>query len=271
MKVAISIIVILIIAFGICLLLLRRHYAKLLDKATKRAKKSEHLKSMFIDNISRTLRAPLKAMTGFCDNLKEEKQPEQVNKLVADIANYTNDLSEYVAQLHEMAKFEGDNATFTAVEVNVGELIASYRREALNFTKPEVTVRVTTDTSPHFRAILDTNLMHQLMMHLLKNAANHVILGDIIINYGCERGGLKVAISYTGETQADVVGSDIYTLLQKEDALKDPSKHSVLGLAICRSIVDMFGGEFLMYADKEKKVIASFWFPCELKDIYRDL
>jgi signal transduction histidine kinase len=141
----------------------------------------------------------------------------------------------------------------------------------MNYTKPDVAVRVTSDLSPHCRAILDTNLMHQLMMHLLTNAANHVTQGDIFIRYSCERRGLKVSVNYTGVGQAELVGDDIFSYLQKEEALKDAGKSSVLGLAICRAIVDMFGGEFFMDSEDGKKTVASFWFPCTMKDIYKDI
>ncbi|MBO4905658.1 MAG: HAMP domain-containing histidine kinase [Bacteroidaceae bacterium] len=275
MKVAILIIVLLIIAFGISLLIVRRRYIKLLDLATKRAQKSEQLKSVFIDNISRTLRSPLNAIVNSCNKLLEEKdgnlQSAQVMTAVTNISDYSKELLDYVLQLHEMSKFEGITPSFTFIEVNLTELMASYRREAMNYTKPDVTVRVISDLSPHCRAILDTNLMHQLMMHLLTSAAKHVTHGDIFIKYNCERRGLKVAVSYQGLDLSELAHGDIYSLLQEDDAMKDSGKSTALSLAICRAIVDMFGGEFFMDSEGDKKNVASFWFPCEMKDVYKDL
>jgi signal transduction histidine kinase len=268
-------IVILLVAFGICLLFVQRHYNKLLDTATKRAQKSEQLKSVFIENISRTLRLPLNTINGSCNTILEEKDdkmlPVQVRKEVTKISDQSKELIDFVAQLYEMSKFEGITPSFTFIEVNLTELMASYRREALNYTKPDVSVRVTTDLSPHCRAILDTNLMHQLIMHLLSNAAKYVSEGDIFIRYTCERRGLKVTINYTSMIQIEQPNADIYSLIQEENALKDSTKFSYLGLAICRAIVDMLGGEFFMDSEQGHKTIASFWFPCEMKDIYKDL
>ncbi len=268
-------IVILLVAFGICLLFVQRHYIKLLDAATKRAQKSEQLKSVFIENISRTLRLPLNTINGSCNTILEEKDdkmlPVQVRKEVTKISDQSKELIDFVAQLYEMSKFEGITPSFTFIEVNLTELMASYRREALNYTKPDVSVRVTTDLSPHCRAILDTNLMHQLIMHLLSNAAKYVSEGDIFIRYTCERRGLKVTINYTSMIQIEQPNADIYSLIQEENALKDSTKFSYLGLAICRAIVDMLGGEFFMDSEQGHKTIASFWFPCEMKDIYKDL
>jgi signal transduction histidine kinase len=113
--------------------------------------------------------------------------------------------------------------------------------------------------------------MHQLIMHLLSNAAKYVSEGDIFIRYTCERRGLKVTINYTSMIQIEQLNADIYSLIQEENALKDSTKFSYLGLAICRAIVDMLGGEFFMDSEQGHKTIASFWFPCEMKDIYKDL
>ena len=272
--VSLVIIIILLIAFVICLILVRRHYTKLLDVANKRAQKSQQLKSVFIDNISRTLRSPLQVIEGFCNMILDEKnetmQPALVRDSILNISNHAQELIDFVAQLHEMSKFEGITPSFTFIEVNLSELMASYRREAMNYTKLDVSVRVTTDLSPHCRAILDTNLMHQLMMHLLTNAAAHVTVGDILVKYGCERKGLKITVKFMGIGQSELVGADIYSLLQEEDALKGSIMSSALGLAICKAIVEMFGGEFFMDSDNEK-TLATVWFPCQLKDTYKDL
>lgn len=266
--------VLLIIAIlavsAVCVFLIRRHYQKLLDEAMKRAQKSGHLKTVFIDNISGTLRKPLNAISGFSDMLLEN-QDENVKELATNISIHAKELGDYVEQLHEMSKFEGITPSFTFIEVNLTELMASYRREALNYTKPEVAIRVSTDLSPHCRAVLDTNLMHQLMMHLLTNAAYHVIQGNIFINYNCERRGLKVTIKYTGVGQVDLVGADLYSFLEKKEALKDSGTSTLFGIAISKAIVDMFGGELFMETENEKKTIVSFWFPCELKDAYKDV
>jgi K+-sensing histidine kinase KdpD len=272
--VTLFVIIILLIAFGICLVLVRRHYTKLLDVANKRAQKSQQLKSVFIDNISRTLRSPLQVIEGFCNMILDEKdenmQPAQVRESMLNISSHAQELIDFVAQLHEMSKFEGITPSFTFIEVNLSELMASYRREAMNYTKPDVSVRVTTDLSPHCKAILDTNLMHQLMMHLLTNAADHVTRGDILVKYGAERKGLKITINFIGIGQSELVGVDIYSLLQEENALKDSVVSSALGLAISKAIVEMFGGEFYMDSDNDK-TLASVWFPCQLKDTYKDL
>ena len=267
--------VLLLIVFGVSLYFIQLHYKHLLKKEVKRAQKSERIKSMFIENVSHTLRAPIKAISGYCDMILEEKdeemQPAQVRELVTNMSSSTQQLLEFISQLYDMTKLQGITPSFTFIGVNLSELMASYRRETMNITKPDVIVRVTTDLSPHCKGVLDTNLMHQLMMHLLSNAAHHITGNDIVIKYAEERKGLKVTITYAGQGQADILGADIYSYLQKEDALMNANDSSAFGLSVCKAIVDMLGGEFYVDTEYDKKTVTCFWIPCKMRDTHKDM
>jgi K+-sensing histidine kinase KdpD len=267
--------VLLLIVFGVSLYFIQLHYKHLLKKEVKRAQKSERIKSMFIENVSHTLRAPIKAISGYCDMILEEKdeemQPAQVRELVTNMSSSTQQLLEFISQLYDMTKLQGITPSFTFIEVNLSELMTSYRRETMNITKPDVIVRVTTDLSPHCKGVLDTNLMHQLMMHLLSNAAHHITGNDIVIKYAEERKGLKVTITYAGQGQADILGADIYSYLQKEDALMNANDSSAFGLSVCKAIVDMLGGEFYVDTEYDKKTVTCFWIPCKMRDTHKDM
>ena len=274
MNAVILITILLLIGFGLSLYFIHRHYEHLLKKEVKRAQKSERIKSLFIENISHSLRSPMNAILGYCNMILGEKdenmQPAQVRELVTNTSNNAQQLLDFVTELYDMSKFEGITPSFTFIEVNLSELMASYRRETMNLTKPDVLVRVSTDLSPHCRGVLDTNLMHQLMMHLLSNAANYVTQGDILIKYTRERKGLKVTINYLGIGQTELLGADIYSYLQQDNALMKTDK-SLLGLSICKAIVDVLGGELYMDTENNNKTVASFWIPCKMKDIHKDI
>lgn len=270
-----SITIVLLLAFAICLFFCRRHYEQRMESALSRAQKSEQLKSVFIDSVSHTLRNPLNAIKGYSEMILEDKngnlQPAQLNEMATNINANANMLIGFLDKLYELSKFEGITPCFTFIEVNLTELMASYRREAMNITKPDVSVRVRTELSPHCKATLDTNLMHQLMLHLLTNATKYATEGDITIAYGRERKGLKVTITYAGYGRAEMIGADIYSFLQKEDALKHVNETSALGIAMCKAIVEVLGGEFYMDTEYEKKTVSSFWFPCQMRDCHKSI
>lgn len=267
------VIILLLIGFGIVVYLVRSHYEQRLKKEVYTAQKSEQLKSVFLDNASHALRTPLNAILGYSNLILEEKDDAmdaiQVKQMAAHINKNSRELLDFVKQLLELSSFEGGMPSFTFIEVNLAELMASYRRETLNLTKPEVSVRVRTDLSPHCKATLDTNFMHQLMMHLLNNAAKHATLGEIIISYGSERGGLKVTITYNGNGQAELISEDLFSFLQK-DALRLKTDAEGLGLPICKAIIDAVGGELdIDTTNNGQRTIATFWFPCKMRDRHK--
>jgi signal transduction histidine kinase len=73
-----------------------------------------------------------------------------------------------------------------------------------------------------------------------------------------------------GIGQAELLGADIYSYLQQDNALMKTDK-SLLGLSICKAIVDVLGGEIYMDTENNNKTVASFWIPCKMKDVHKDI
>jgi len=263
---------VLLIGFAVALFFIHRYYNQQLKREVNRAQKSERLKSVFLDNASQTLRAPLNAILGYSNMILEEKNETmdavQVKQMAGHIQQSSQELLEFIKQLMDLSNFDGGMPSFTFIEVNLAELMASYRREAMNLTKANVSLRVRTDLSPHCKVTLDTNFMHQLMMHLLNNAAKHATQGEIVVTYTSERKGLKVMINYLGNGQADVINEDIFSYLQK-DALKMNGDVNGLGLPICKAIIDAVGGELDIDTQDGRKTVAQFWFPCKMRDKHK--
>lgn len=263
---------VLLIGFAVALFFIHRYYNQQLKREVNRAQKSERLKSVFLDNASQTLRAPLNAILGYSNMILEEKNETmdavQVKQMAGHIQQSSQELLEFIKQLMDLSNFDGGMPSFTFIEVNLAELMASYRREAMNLTRSDVSIRVRTDLSPHCKVTLDTNFMHQLMMHLLNNAAKHATQGEIVVTYTSERKGLKVMINYLGNGQADVINEDIFSYLQK-DALKMNGDVNGLGLPISKAIIDAVGGELDIDTQDGRKTVAQFWFPCKMRDKHK--
>lgn len=269
LQVVIILFCLLLAGFAVALYLFYRNMVRRIKRGYERAQRSERLKSVFLDNISRSLRIPINAILGYSNLILEEKNESmdtaQVKELASHIKNDSEQVLSFITQLVDLSNFDGNMPSFTYIEVNLAELMASYRRETMTLTKPDVYVQTRTDLSPHCKVTLDTNFMHQLMMHLLSDAAKYTSQGDIIIRYARERNGLRVAISYSGNGNAGLLSQDIYSYLQK-DALALTKDSSTLGLSICKAIIDSLGGELDIETENGRKTVASFWFPCRMKD-----
>ena len=270
------VIIALVVLFAVGLYFVRRGYLRRLNREVKRAQSSERIKTIFLANVSHALRTPLNAIIGFSDILLKEQEkgqvdPEQLKEAATHINQNGHQLLFFIQQLLELSNFESSVLTFSLIEVNLAELMASYRREAMHETNPNVSVLVRSSLSPHCKATLDTNLMHQLMMHLLRNSAHFTKEGSITINYEYERKGMRVTITDTGEGIPQEYLDNAFSLLHAEDSLTLENRATELGLSICKAIIDGMGGEISLSAEPGKGTTATVWFPCRMRDRYKDM
>jgi signal transduction histidine kinase len=270
------VIIALVVLFAVGLYFVRRGYLRRLNREVKRAQSSERIKTIFLANVSHALRTPLNAIIGFSDILLKEQEkgkvdPEQLKEAATHINQNGHQLLFFIQQLLELSNFESSVLTFSLIEVNLAELMASYRREAMHETNPNVSVLVRSSLSPHCKATLDTNLMHQLMMHLLRNSAHFTKEGSITINYEYERKGMRVTITDTGEGIPQEYLDNAFSLLHAEDSLTLENRATELGLSICKAIIDGMGGEISLSAEPGKGSTATVWFPCRMRDMTKDV
>ena len=266
----VSIVVFLLLLIAAGYFFLDRYYRILLRKEVIRARRSEHIKTVFLANVSHALRNPLNSIITKSNDIIAEGtdnvNPEKIMDSIAQINKDGNQLMYFVSQLLELSNYESGVLTFTFVEVNLSELMASYRREIQRDVTPEVLVNVRSKLSPHCKGTLDTNLMYQLMMHLLQSAARHTKAGSITINYEAERDGLRVNVIDTGEGLPKNVRASISDASSSDNAINLFNQSSGLGLSISKAIVDALNGDISINSDEGKGTTVSVFFPCRLRD-----
>lgn len=266
----VSIVVFLLLLIAAGYFFLDRYYRILLRKEVIRARRSEHIKTVFLANVSHALRNPLNSIITKSNDIIAEGadnvNPEKLMDSIAQINKDGNQLMFFVSQLLELSNYESGVQTFTFVEVNLSELMASYRREIQRDVTPEVSVIVRSKLSPHCKGTLDTNLMYQLMMHLLQSAARHTKAGAITINYEAERDGLRVNVIDTGEGLPKNVRASITDATASDNAINLFNQSSGLGLSISKAIVDALNGDISINSDEGKGTTVSVFFPCRLRD-----
>ncbi|SEA60071.1 His Kinase A (phospho-acceptor) domain-containing protein [Xylanibacter ruminicola] len=269
-----SIIFILILfLFAICLFLVQHYYHVRLRNEIGRAQRSERIKTVFMANVSHALRTPLNAIITDSQKLldTEETNPKKLNAAMTTINQNGKQLLYFISQLLELSSFDSNMATFTMIEVNLAELMASYRREAQRDAGANVQVVVRSPLSPHAKGMVDTNLMYQLMTHLLHNALAHTQEGTITIDYDQEDKGLRIEVIDTGDGEPQDFQSNFSTLIQGNDSLALFNQRSGLGLSICKSIVEGLHGTIELKSEKGKGTHVTVWIPCKMRDTKKGL
>ena len=265
--------ILVLVLFAICLFLVQHYYHVRLRNEIGRAQRSERIKTVFMANVSHALRTPLNAIITDSQKLldNEESDPKKLKAMMTTINQNGKQLLYFISQLLELSSFDSNMATFTLIEVNLAELIASYRREAQRDAGANVQVVVRSPLSPHAKGMVDTNLMYQLMTHLLHNALAHTQEGTITIDYDYADNGLKIEVIDTGDGEPQDFQSNFSTLIQGNDSLALFNQRSGLGLSICKSIVEGLHGTIDLKSEKGKGTHVTVWIPCKMRDMKKGL
>lgn len=236
----------------------------------EKAQRNEELERAYISHITRALRLPLNEVNKMCDQLdgpnKSALSAEERDRMISIIHLNNHEMYNYLDELLEITNFDGAVPAFSSIEVNIIELIMSYRREIMHEAKSGVLVCVRTDMSPHCKATLNTTLFRQLMMHLLRIAARRTTEGVITIRYNWEREGLHFWIKDTGEPLPENVRQSLFSdKVKEEDIVKLKNKATFISLSICKTVVKSMGGtiEAKSYDNEEERgTTVEFWIPC---------
>lgn len=259
--------ILILVLFAICLFLVQHYYQVRLRNEIGRAQRSERIKTVFMANVSHALRTPLNAIITDSQKLldTEETNPKKLNAAMTTINQNGKQLLYFISQLLELSSFDSSMATFTLIEVNLAELMASYRREAQRDAGANVHVVVRSPLSPHAKGTLDTNLMYQLMTHLLHNALAHTQEGTITIEYDQDDKGLRIEVIDTGDGADQDFKSGLSTLTSGGQ-LALFNQRSGLGLSICKAIVEGLHGTIDLKSVPDKGTTVKVWIPCKMRD-----
>lgn len=256
----------LVIALLVFIIARQRSY---LSHKSLHSKRGSEIRLSLYTNISKALRTPLNIINESCQTL-QDKGVKQLSEaeyrtLISNIHTNSHRMLSSLDELKEVTSFSGNVPQFSMLEVDLVELVTSYRREILRETRRGVVVGIHTAISSNCKATLNTPMFRQLIMHLLRVCADRTTEGHINISYKQEGAGLRFLIEDTGgsvpEKYRPIIFHDV-----DYDSLVIPGDDlsKAISLNICKSIVEALKGT-IEAVYKEEGVVFSFWFPCQLR------
>ncbi|WP_052671060.1 sensor histidine kinase [Draconibacterium sediminis] len=233
-------------ATAVLLLLLLKSHLRKLRKAEAEAKKSNALKTAFLQNISHEIRTPMNSIVGFSDILNTQEFNEQeVNQYLAIIRNSSNQLLYIVNQLLDISMIESGNVivfnnTFTLNNM-IDEIDAAFKptvKDSIKF----VAEKGLSDEKSHI--VTDAGKLRQVIMNLLNNANKYTEAGTIKLSYTLENNMLKFTVEDSGIGIAPEKRQYIFKRFQKAHNENKEFYDGVgLGLSICKGNIDLLKGD----------------------------
>ena len=207
------------------------------------AAETERIRSALLASISHDLRTPLAVMSGASSTLAEaaEKLSSQERQTLArSIFEQSRDMAEHVTKVLQMTRLETGAIQIDRDWTSVGEVASSaLGRMSERLASHRLIVELPDDL-PLVK--VDAVLIEQALGNLLENAAKHTPAGTVVRLYARQRtNDLVVSVEDYSGGPSEV---DLERIFQKfaHGAIETTAGGVGLGLAICRAIVRLHGG-----------------------------
>lgn len=214
-------------------------------EAAKAETERERLRSNLLRAISHDLRTPLTGIMGAAEMLLQRLNDEENIKLLQDIFEESGWLIRLVENILSLTKIQEGKLALNIQPEVAEEIVAEAVSRASKYASNHK-ISILVPEEPLFIS-MDGKLIIQVLINLLDNAIKHTLPSEeitIYIHKEKEKVWFEVIDEGTGINENDLPKLfDIFFTARNSHI---DAKHGIgLGLAICKAIVNLHGGEIL--------------------------
>lgn len=243
--------IILSVLIIVTLILLANHfifYRK--AQEARQLAKLDKLKDEFISMASHELRAPVTALTGYLELLRDKITSAGFTTLKPEMDTLkivTNDLKNLINDLLEVSRIEQGRMTLTLTDIQINDVIV----KAIETMKPladnkSLAIKFAPGQLPVIKT--DPDRLRQVVTNLVSNSIKYTLEGEISISSKVKAKFIEVTVRDTG---TGIPPDELPKLFSKFHRVKDKKTEEVrgtgLGLWITKQIVETLGGK--IYAE----------------------
>lgn len=218
-----------------------------LQIAKHKAEESDRLKSAFLANMSHEIRTPMNAIMGFSSLLNnKEVRDEDIQTYTSFILRNSKALLALIDEILDLSKIEANQMMLYKQKVRISEVLA----DVLSTFQIQANVKginLKINSSGIHKEIIcetDPNRLKQILSNLIGNALKFTTEGFVEFGVNTEVSGfLTFFIRDTGIGIPKDIGMSVFERFYKVEQNETQLYGGVgLGLAICKSLIDLMGG-----------------------------
>jgi signal transduction histidine kinase len=218
--------------------------AKGVNRMSGKLQEVEQMKKTFIASVTHELRSPLGAIDSYVKEMlsKENGWSEEDKASLGRIQKNASRLEHFVTSLLEMSKIERGKLDFYPRNGNLGHIV----KDTAEFFRPrakEAGIALTAEVSGGISGTrFDPDLISQVVTNLISNAIKFTRKGgQIRVSAYAKQAGVEIAVADSG---VGISAEALPRVFRPFERVRNPLRATGagLGLAICKSIVEMHGG-----------------------------
>jgi len=230
---------------------------QLYDSKTK-AEESDRLKSSFLTNLSHEIRTPLNAIMGFSTLLNTKKvSKEDQKEYLRILANSGKLLLEIIDNIIDISKVESSTLTVNKSNSNLNmlldELLIDFLEYKNNMKLDKIDISLQKEINDRELYILtDLKRLKQVYSNLLDNALKFTEKGKVEFGYYIKEQEIICFVKDTGiGINEDEVNFIFDRFRQADESTTRKYGGTGIGLALCKSLVELLGGKLWVESKKE--------------------
>ena len=223
---------------------------------TALAREVQHEKNAFDAMISHELKTPLVPIRGYCDMLLEpgmigELNPDQ-KRAVEKIVSNTGHLLELIQKILTSQRLELGKYYFNYEKIPVSSLM-NEMYDSHKQMMVDKNIQFENQTAITDELNTDKNQLKEVFTNIIQNAVDFVPKGgEIIMSAKKENNSVVFAISNNGPLISKENQKKLFQkFYQVDTSLTRKHGGSGLGLAVCRGLIEGFGGKIWVQSDVE--------------------
>ena len=215
--------------------------------AMQAAEDANQAKTVFLSHMSHELRTPLTAVLGYTEMMSSELAgplPAHNAEFVAAIADSGLHLLSIIDEVLDISRIELGSYRITAAAADLNGVV----RECVGMLRPQCAakdIELCLEEAGEMPLVTDARAIRQILINLLGNAVKYTEAGGrISVTLGRAGADFQITIADTGHGIPSDKLAHVFEPFQRVDPLRaDPARGVGLGLAICRRITDLLGGD----------------------------
>ncbi len=242
---------------------IKRHLIKL-RTAEQKAKESDRLKTLFIQNISHEIRTPMNGIIGFSELLKNpDIDDEQRAKYINLLSKSSDQLLSIVNGLLDISLIESGSQKINSREFSLNAIMDDLYETTRPVIKKDVLFSVKKGLHGADSVIIaDDVRIKQILDNLLNNANKYIEKGEIAFGYKLKGADIEFFVKDTGIGIDRKNQEKVFDRFYKADPEGNRLFEGLgLGLSICKALASLLGGRIWLESEPGKGSVFYFTIP----------